>query len=144
MRKNNLQLAIFCCAYSDLDRSHSCFDSSKTQHHKDQAILPKQSQFHVLVKTFMIQLTKIDTKIRPFCKISFFVVSDFDLRHSYQRVMSNYMNKRIRDSSSNDFPKTTKKLQHQPKELQLIVSTSVLIVLLLIWENIYLLTIAYI
>ena len=58
--------------------------------------------------------------------------------------MSNYMNKRIRDSSSNDFPKTTKKLQHQPKELQLIVSTSVLIVLLLIWENIYQLTIAYI
>ena len=42
------------------------------------------------------------------------------------------MNKRIRDSSSNDFPKTTKKLQHQPKELQL---TSTLIVSQPIYPN---------
>ena len=62
MRKNYLQLASFVWVL-DLDRRHSCFASKRCNFTK---IMPSCQNFHiyVLVKTFMIEQTKINTKIR--------------------------------------------------------------------------------
>ena len=69
MWKNDLQLASLLCV-SDLDRRHSCFDSLKTQHHKDYATLPKTNSHSCTCQNIhdLADKDRHDTKIRPFCK----------------------------------------------------------------------------